>query len=282
MGKKYKAQNNVIKGELSDVYAFNMAKYNQHKDYIKDYSANSVSFVGENARRNIPKKSYRDRHLESYAEFKHSDQPVTYRSLKPAVEFSNVKNLLNKEQVPRFTNEDSTMILSKNNQLNSEIIYNSKDFQYFTKSGSSDAAPEAFLFSPSVRDDTDFGVYDNFPCSNGVKGSAEHHHPGDKIIVKWQVLNPVDDSKCAIKLAQSNDQNSSSYKKLIPFGKSDLDQSTGYFKCGSGDPESAIIQIPSDTDCISCTLQFVYKAPDFGESYQCADITTQEVKSSDD
>jgi hypothetical protein len=66
-------------------------------------------------------------------------------------------------------------------------------------------------------------------------------------MIRWQIENSTKSGQCAVKLAQSNPQNLSSYKPLKPTGV-DVD-SDGYFKCGNpdGTTEGVEISIPSDS-----------------------------------
>jgi len=259
MGGKYKAQNHQTKNEFNDFYATNMIKYMEHRDFMNDYYDNSASFISSKIKQidsnNINRSS-----------------PRTYEN------FDSVKVLLNQNK-PSENSYTNRLDKIQDKDLDRKFT----GAQYFKQSTLPNAPPEAFLFNPGVRDQTDSGKFGLFPCSGGIKGPAEYYKPGSKVVVKWQILNPSEDSQCIIKMAQKNDQNADSYQTLNPLGR-EVDKYTGYFACGENtkEPEAVVVQIPTDADCSICTLQLTYKSADYGELYQCADLSTQRIEGSDD
>lgn len=253
MGGKTQTEKSSSASQLSDVYPSNMVQYTQPTEFMNDYYTHGTSFIGN--------------------KIKSLDQQRDSRSVNLPKEFIEVYQHANMGTSSHSENElNGLMSLTKKYQ----------DAQVFRSSSLPDSAPEAFLFSPTVREDTDTSKFGNFPCGGGTKGPARYYQPGQKVGIRWKILNPVKDSKCMIKFAEKNDQNTNSYTTLNPFDR-DYDDYTGYFGCGTGaDSETAIVQIPSGSDCPSCTLQFIYSAPGYGESYQCADISTDKIKGSDD
>lgn len=113
------------------------------------------------------------------------------------------------------------------------------------------------------------------PCSGGIKGQSKYlAQPGEKTEVQWIIQNPIKSGRCQIRLSRGHPDDASSYHSL-PIAGHGYDARTGTFDCG--DPtktvEEAKVQIPFDTTCTDCTLQWIYEAPGFGSIFQCADIS---------
>lgn len=77
-----------------------------------------------------------------------------------------------------------------------------------------------------------------------------------------------------VKLSRGHPDDPTSYHPL-PVSGHGYDPRTGTFECG--DPtksiEEAEVQLPYDSSCDECTLQWVYEAPNYGSLFQCADIS---------
>ena len=67
-----------------------------------------------------------------------------------------------------------------------------------------------------------------FPWNGGEKGQPKLIESGSKIMVRWQIENPVKNGMCAIRLAEQNDHDEGSYKFLKPENII-LDEQNEYF-----------------------------------------------------
>jgi len=113
------------------------------------------------------------------------------------------------------------------------------------------------------------------PCSGGIQGKSKYlAEPGDKANIQYIIQNPVKGGRCLIRLSRGHPDDPSSYFPLPATGNG-YDARTGTFQCG--DPEKSIeeikAQLPYDTSCQKCTLQWIYEAPGYGSLFQCADIS---------
>lgn len=159
-----------------------------------------------------------------------------------------------------------------------------KDALYFSEaSGLPDIHTRMILEHPTVRAYSASDQFDQIPCSGGIKGPGQYFKPGSTVLVKWQIQNPIKGGQCVIRFAEKNEGNLNSYTIIHPIN-TQTDSYTGYFDCGnsSGTPEGVEIVIPHNSDCSECTLQVAYKAPNFGEIYQCSDISTIKVEGTGD
>ena len=156
--------------------------------------------------------------------------------------------------------------------------------QYFAATnGLKDKIPLLKLQSPSARSGTNTSSFGVFPWSGGEKGTVKFFDPGSKIMVRWQIESPTKDGKCAIRLAEQNDQNEGSYKFIRPENLF-IDEQSGFFTWGNldGNPEGVEIIVPSSLTCTECTLQFIYKSTEYGNMYQCSDISVAAFDNTND
>lgn len=133
----------------------------------------------------------------------------------------------------------------------------------------------AYLIEPYARKGTAKSKFDLAPCSGGIKGQSKYlAQPGEKTEVEWTIQNAVRGGRCQIRLSRGHPDDIGSYHPL-PVAGHGYDARTGTFNCG--DPakkvEEVKVQIPFDTTCTDCTLQWIYEAPGYGSLFQCADIS---------
>ena len=255
-----------------DIFAQNMVPYFQHRDYLDhtNYFSKGSNFV----------KDKLDKHLRNFndleGDLRRNDSEV----------FINNNGVYHGQQTKLKLREGSLLsdFMSSSKEINIEGKNEKLDMaQYFTlTNGLPSQRPLLFMQYPSVRHGTDTASFGKFPCSGGEKGPNKYYQPGSKIMVRWQIENPLSSGKCAIKLAENNPQNLSSYKALTP-SNVNVD-SDGYFSWGNLEQSSEGVEIavPSDSSCVECTLQLVYKTQEFGEMYQCSDISTAYFETTND
>lgn len=273
MATIYRAKaNGETEAQHFDIFAQNMADYFKQRDYLQqaDYFTQDQNFVKEKLQK----------HLRNYRDFEED------RSNKQSEVLINQNGAYIGQDTKSQLKEDS--LLSKfvsNNKLASSDENNDgfDQAQYFAlASGLPTQKPLLFMQYPSARHGTDTSSFGKFPWSGGEKGPAKFYEPGSKVMVRWQIENSLKNGVWAIKLAESNPQNLSSYKSLTPTSiKVDAD---GYFQWGNpdGTSEGVEVLIPSSSSWVECTLQLVYKTQEFGEMYQCSDISTAIVETTND
>lgn len=135
--------------------------------------------------------------------------------------------------------------------------------------------PEVFLIDPISREGTSRTAFGLAPCGGGSKGKSRFvAEPGEKTDVEWIIKHPVKGGRCQVKLSRGHGADPNSYEVLHVDGHG-FDKSTGKFICGeSGELiEEVQVQLPYDTSCPDCTLQWTYEAPGYGIIYQCSDIS---------
>jgi hypothetical protein len=144
--------------------------------------------------------------------------------------------------------------------------------------------PEGFLVDPVSRDGTSRTDFNLEPCGGGIKGKTRYlAQPGETFELLWIIKNPVPNGHCQLKISKGRSSDSSSFETLHVKGKG-FDPGTGKFNCGNEDTaiESAVVQLPYDTSCPDCTIQWVYDAPGYGKMYQCADISVVDKEKRED
>jgi hypothetical protein len=201
---------------------------------------------------------------------------------------NQIKNGGNIGRQPAYSKVKNTL---QTNSMsgNSEFM---EDAAYFAETSStlmvsdseSGLPPEGYLIDPVSRDGTsrtDFGLE---PCGGGTKGVTRYKaQPGEKTEVEWIIKNPVKNSHCQIRISRGRSDDPSSYQNLKVEGKG-YDAGTGKFKCGDEDSmiEEATVQLPYDSSCPDCTLQWIYEAPGYGKIYQCSDISIVDSENRED
>lgn len=270
MSRRYRvARNSQKQNEIGYLHAHNMNQYLQPKKYMENYAIQNKSV--KNQLKEIAMKEFQD---EEKDVAKLNPDNLVYSI---GGHQQHIKSKLHQ-------NEDKFGGLNQDHQ---GPYFDSRTIEYAQYFGEANKLPDMntrlFLEEPPARENTSHDKFGMFPCNGGVKGPAQYFKAGTKIMVKWQIQNPTKDGKCIIRLAENNDENAGSYKNIRPIGI-DEDQYTGYFNCGntSGNPEGTEIVIPAGTDCAECTLQFAYNVPDFGEIYQCTDISTVKIEGTQD
>lgn len=155
-----------------------------------------------------------------------------------------------------FTDQPSSLYVEETDQQNSNM-------------------PMAYLVEPYARKNTEKSRFDMPPCSGGVKGKSKYlAQPGEKTNVQWIIQNPVSGGRCKVKLSRGHPDDIASYHSL-PVAGHGYDSRTGSFECGEPNKsiEEAVVQLPIDTVCDECTLQWIYEAPKYGSLFQCSDIS---------
>lgn len=270
MSKKYRvAHNSRRQRDLGYLHAHNMNQYLQPKKYMENYAIQNKNVKSQ---------------LKEIAMKEFQDEEKDVAKLNPDNLVYSIGGHQQHIKAKLHQNEEKFGDVNQGHQgphFDSRTI---EYAQYFAEASQlPDMNTRLFLEEPAARENTSHDKFGMFPCNGGVKGPAQYFKAGSKIMVKWQIQNPTKDGKCIIRLAESNDENVSSYKNLKPEGI-DQDEYTGYFNCGnaSGNPEGAEVVIPVGTDCAECTLQVAYNVPGFGEIYQCTDISTVKVEGTND
>lgn len=86
-----------------------------------------------------------------------------------------------------------------------------------------------------------------------------------------------------VRISRGTADDASSFQNVKVEGHG-YDSSTGKFKCGDKDAslETVKVQLPYDTSCPDCVLQWIYDAPGFGKIYQCIDISVLDKANRED
>ena len=266
MATRYRVrQNGKIEFENIDAYSLNMRDYLKPKGYLENtqYFSKGDNFM----------KNKVDKHLRNFDDMagdlgKTNDEIKINRS--GVSETSSVKS----------KQKNGSLIgglLSNSININDGEDKNKLEMAkiFAMNNGLTHKKPLLKLQNPPVRQGTDTSVFDTFPWSGGEKGPVKFFEPGAKMMVRWQIESPTKDGQWVIKLAEQNDQNEGSYRILNPHGIAH-DLSTGYFSWGNldGNSEGIEVVIPSTITWTEWTLQLTYKTKEFGEMYQCSDIST--------
>lgn len=130
--------------------------------------------------------------------------------------------------------------------------------------------PEGFLVDPVSRDGTSRTDFNLEPCGGGIKGKTRYlAQPGETFEFLWIIKNPVPNGHCQLRVSKGKSSDPASFETLHVKGRG-FDPGTGKFNCGDDDTaiESAIAQLPYDTSCPDCTIQWIYDAPGYGKMYQ--------------
>lgn len=274
MGRKYQvASQRTSEAPLESVYTTNMYQYNEPQHYLEEYYQDTQSFVQGKVQ-----------HVDEMSDVdasRHGSQTanVNFRQgYKAGDDYQSIKAMLDNNSF-----QNGVLI---NSNIESNIDSRSSPYQYtqyFAGSSSLPQQPSMFMHYPPPRPGSGTSVFGQFPCSNGIRGTPTYFEPGSTVSVRWQIEHPIEGGMCVIKLSKSKSEDPSSFKELYPTNI-DVDPYTGYFPCGDtkGKPETVDVIIPEGTNCEACTLQLTYQVSGYGELYQCSDVSSAKVESTND